>query len=265
MTTRQLLLDTWTWRPAIALAAAAALGAHFARFRLAHPGRTLALIGGVTALVLALNSPVAALARGTLFCAHMLQHMLLTLIVPLLALLAVPPTTEKASSGATRSAAANRWPWAAPWAAGVGAMWIWHAPWLCNAAATSDSVRALQTVSLLVMGGAFWWPILGPRLDQRLPDLGAIAYLFTACGACTVLGVAITFSPVEVCAAYGHSADPLGVLPLVRGTWGLTPSVDQQLGGLLMWVPGCTLYASAILALVARFYRAPHSRAPEAP
>ena len=140
---------------------------------------------------------------------------------------------------------------------GVGAMWIWHAPTLCNAAATSDAVRALQNVSLPAMGLAFWWPILGPRVDQRLPDMTAVAYLFTACAACTILGVAITFSPAVVCSAYGHASDPLGALPLVWA-WGLTPTVDQQLGGLLMWVPGCTAYAGAILAIVARFYGAPH-------
>ncbi len=64
-----------------------------------------------------------------------------------------------------------------------------------------------------------------------------------------------------VCSAYGHAADPLGALPLVRERWGLTPAVDQQLGGLLMWVPGCTVYAGAILVLVARFYGAPHVKA----
>jgi putative membrane protein len=265
MTTWQLVVGTWIWRPEVALASATALGFHLARFRLAHPGRTLALAGAVAALAVALLSPVAALARGTLFSAHMLQHVLLTLVVPLLALSSIPPTRGKETWGASQPETAGHTIWAAPWAAGVGAMWIWHAPSLCNAAATIDSVWAFQTVSLLVMGAAFWWPILGPRIDQRLPDLGAIAYLFTACGACTVLGITIAFSPVEVCSAYVHSTDPLGALRLVRGTWGLAPSVDQELGGLLMWVPGCTVYATAILALVARFYRTPHGGTPEVP
>jgi putative membrane protein len=262
MTTRQLVLDAWLWRPVIALALAAAIGFHVVRFRVAYPGRTAALVGAGIALVIALMSPVAALARGTLFSAHMLQHMLLTLVVPPLVLLAVPPMTGKHSPDTAGRVA--RWPSVATWGSGVGAMWIWHLPTLCNLAATSDGVRAVQTVSLLAMGTAFWWPILDPRLDRRLPEPVAIAYLATACAACTVLGVAITFSPVEVCSAYGHSVDPLGALPLVRGSWGLTPPVDQQLGGLLMWVPGCSIYAAAILALVGRFFRAPHTPAPEA-
>lgn len=250
------------WQPWVALVAAVAVGAHVARFRVAHPARLGALVGAAAVAGVALMSPIAALARSTLFSAHMLQHMLLALVVPPLVVLAVPPSAKEA---ADRPGGSARWPWAASWAAGVGAMWIWHAPLLCNAAVASDGVRALQWVSLPASGAAFWWPILGPRLDQRLQDPAAIAYLFTACGACTILGVAITFSPVEVCAAYGHGADPMGVLPLVRGPWGLSRAADQQLGGLLMWVPGCTVYAAAILAVVARFYRAPHEQAPEIP
>jgi putative membrane protein len=268
VTTRDLLLGTWTWRPLVAAALAAALAAHAARFRLSRPGRTLALLGAEAAVVLALTSPIDALARGTLFSAHMLQHMLLALVAPPLALLALPPSADAAGARATSrpttagAPSALRHPRRAPafalWAMGVGAMWIWHAPRLCNAAATSDAVRALQSLSLPAMGAAFWWPILAPRAARRLPDLAAIAYLLSACLACTILGVSIAFSPVEVCAAYGHGADPLGALPLVRGAWGLTPAIDQQLGGLLMWVPGCTAYAAAILAVVGRFYGAPH-------
>jgi len=260
VTARDLLLDTWTCPTALVLLLLAALGLHLRRWGLAAPRRTLALLGAATAAFLALASPIAALARGTLFSAHMLQHMLLALVVPPLSLLALPRTVGPTVVGA----APRRTSAVVPWAMGVGAMWVWHAPALCNAAATSDAVRALQNVSLPVMGAAFWWPIVGPRLDRRLPDLVAVAYLFTACVACTILGISIALSPVAVCAAYGHGLDPLGALPLVRGRWGLTAGVDQQLGGLLMWVPGCTEYAIAILAVVARFYGAPHGKIQEA-
>jgi putative membrane protein len=253
VSTLDLLLHGWTWRPAVAIILAAAFVLHFARLRLSRPWRTLALLAAGAAVVLALASPIDALARGTLFSAHMLQHMLLALVVPPLVLLALPARHKSTQAmGAPRRA-----PPVATWAMGVGAMWIWHAPVLCNAAATSDTVRALQNVSLPAMGLAFWCPILGPRVDKRLPEMTAVAYLFAACVACTVLGISITFSPVQVCSAYGHAADPLGALPLMR-EWGLTPAVDQQLGGLLMWVPGCTAYAGAILAVVARFFGAPH-------
>jgi putative membrane protein len=47
----------------------------------------------------------------------------------------------------------------------------------------------------------------------------------------------------------------MGVLPLLRDEWGLTPAADQQLGGLMMWVPACVVYGAAILATLARYYR----------
>lgn len=260
MTAHQLLLDAWIWRPGIALALVAAFNGHLAHFRLVHPARTAAFLGAAAAVVIAFMSPVAALARGTLFSAHMCQHMLLASAAPPLALLAIP---RSMSSNADRRGSPAVGPCAACWAAGVGAMWLWHVPRLCNAAATNDAVWALQSVSLPLLGASFWWPILAPRLDQRLPEPAAIAYLFTACAACTVLGISITFSPVQVCSAYAHPADLSGALSLLRGRWGLTPLVDQQLGGLLMWIPGCIVYAGAILALVTRFFTAPSAEAPE--
>jgi cytochrome c oxidase assembly factor CtaG len=135
-------------------------------------------------------------------------------------------------------------------------MWLWHAPTLCNAAAQSALVHRLQEGSLLVMGGAFWWPVLARAETSRLPPLGGVVYLFTACAACTVLGVIVTFSPVEVCSVFAHPTDRLGVMPLVRDGWGLSAQRDQQIGGLLMWVPACLVYGAAILAQLARLWRA---------
>lgn len=255
MTAGELLRHGWTWRPGVVLVLSASIAFHVSRLRFTRPWGTVALLGAAAAAVLALASPIELLARGTLFSAHMAQHMLLTLVLPPLVLLSLPRTSRDAGP---------RGPYVlAPWAAGVGAMWIWHASPLCNAAATSDGVRALQSVSLPLLGGAFWWPVVGPHLGRRLTEPVAVVYLLSACLACTLLGVSIAFSPVEVCSAYGHPADPLGLLPLVRG-WGLTPEVDQQLGGLLMWIPGCAAYAGAVLAIVARFYAAPHVKVQEA-
>jgi cytochrome c oxidase assembly factor CtaG len=177
----------------------------------------------------------------------MLQHLLLVLVVPPLVLLALP-----AKPGRTGSA---RIPWALSWLLGVGAMWLWHAPTLCNAASTSVAVHRLQETSLLAMGTAFWWPTLSPLPAARLSPLGAMAYLFTACAACTLLGILVTFSPVEVCSVFLHPRDALGVLPLLREGWGLTPERDQRIGGLLMWVPACLVYGAGILAQLGRLLR----------
>ena len=79
-------------------------------------------------------------------------------------------------------------------------------------------------------------------------------YLFSACLGCTVLGIIITFSPVAVCSIYLHPPDRLGILPLIQDQWGLTPAKDQQLGGLLMWVPACLIYFCGIFGLFARWH-----------
>ena len=248
MTTLDLLAATWKWDP---LAITVSLLAPLA-YGLTTRSRWCARALYVTAAVLfalALASPVGTLADGYLFSAHMLQHLLLVLIVPPLALLGLAPSREP------RPARSRRIPTIVSWAMGVGAMWLWHAPTLCNAAAQSALVHRIQEASLLVMGTAYWWPILAPRASQRIEPLSGIVYLFSACVACTVLGVVVTFSPVEVCSVYLHPVDRLGILPTLRGSWGMTPEKDQQLGGLLMWIPACLVYVGAILSMLARFYR----------
>jgi cytochrome c oxidase assembly factor CtaG len=115
-------------------------------------------------------------------------------------------------------------------------------------------IHRLQYVSLLLMGFAFWWPIIGPWSKQRLSPLAGIIYLFSACIGCTVLGIIITFAPVEVCSIYLHPLDRLGILPLIQNQWGLTPAKDQQLGGLLMWVPACLIYFCGIFGLFVRWH-----------
>src|SRR5205085_1051174 len=151
------------------------------------------LLGLIALLMflLAFISPFNALANGYLFSAHMLQHILLVLIVPALLVLSLPRSFSLHSSFAYFTHPLIGW------IAGVGAMWLWHAPTLCNAAATSRSVSAIQTISLLLMGTVFWWQVLAPCEQQRLSPLSGIVYLFTACTACSVLGIILTFAPVS--------------------------------------------------------------------
>ena len=247
MTTPQFFTTAWTWSPGILLLCAAALAGYFARYR-ASP-RAGFFVAAVGVLLIALISPVNALADGYLFSAHMLQHILLLLIVPMLALLSLP---RSFSLPPTLRALAHP---VVGWLSGVSAMWLWHVPALCDAAVSSKLVAAVQTVSLLALGTLFWWQVLAPRDDHRLSPLAGVFYLFTACTACSVLGILLTFAPVSVCSVYQQPVDRLGMLGTIRGSWGLTSDKDQQLGGLLMWVPMCLIYLSAIFAQLARWFR----------
>jgi putative membrane protein len=249
MSPSQFLLSGWTWNGAALPAGAAALIFYLRLFGWnPRGGYFLAALGVV---LVALMSPLGTLADGYLFSAHMAQHILLLLVAPALLLLGLPPSL----SLATRYRFLGH-----PllgWVCGVGAMWFWHAPALCNAAVSSRPVHALQTVSLLLLGCAFWRPILAPREDERLAPPAAVLYLFGGCFTCSVLGIIITLSPVAVCSIYAQPSieDRLNLLPMLRERWGFTPERDQQVGGLLMWVPMCLVYFAAILAQVARWFR----------
>ncbi len=249
MTTSEFLHTAWSWNPLLLAACAAALAGYWFAFR--RTGRIGYFVAALGVVLLALVSPIHALADGYLFSAHMVQHILLLLVAPALALLSLPATF---SPGKMPRVFVHP---LAGWLAGVGAMWVWHAPALCNAAAVSGPVAALQSVSLLVLGAVFWWQVLAPRDDQRLAPFTAILYLFTACVACSALGIILTFSPVRVCSVFMHPVDRLGIMGTIRGGWGMTPERDQQIGGLLMWVPMCSIYAAAILSQFARWHATP--------
>jgi putative membrane protein len=250
MTTQQFFTSAWAWNVPGLLLSGIALVAYLWRFGM-NP-RILYLLGGIGVSLFTLSSPLNALAAGYLFSAHMLQHILLLLIVPALLLMSLP---QCISLGSRSWLISNP---LAGWISGVGAMWLWHARPLCNAAVSSQLVSAVQISSLVLLGVIFWRQILAPREDERLSPPAAVVYLFSACVACSVLGILITFSPVSVCPIYAqHAADRAGVLSLIQSNWGITPDKDQQIGGLLMWVPMCLVYLAAIIAQLARWFTHP--------
>ena len=266
MTTTELVTTCWALDPFAVLASSGAVLAYVMWARRAPRAgaaerqlgtRAIAFSAALLLFVLALVSPIGTLANGYLFSAHMLQHLMLVLVVPPLALLGLgarepSPSVAGRASGPLSRAALHP---ALTWGLGVGAMWLWHAPTLCNAASRGAVMLRVQELSLLGMGTLFWLPIVGPITRARLSPLAGALYLFTACVACTLLGILVTFSPVEVCSIFLHPVDRLGVMPLLREGWGLSAARDQQLGGLFMWVPACLIYGAGILGLLARWYR----------
>ncbi|HET9870113.1 MAG TPA: cytochrome c oxidase assembly protein, partial [bacterium] len=191
-------------------------------------------------------------AEGYLFTAHMFQHMALLMLVPLLFLLGFPPASRESRGG--KEGFLHRiglYP-ALNWLAGIGTMWVWHIPVLCNASVNDPLVRGIQVGSLLGMGLLFWTPILGSPWGGRLNPWSGIAYLFSACLGCILLGIGITFAPVNVCSTFIDPVDRLGLLSTIRGQWGMTPKLDQQIGGLMMWVPSCLVYLIGILNMLGR-------------
>jgi putative membrane protein len=267
MTTWELLTSTWDWQPAVLLACAVLLVGYLAALRFRPVAGTFAFAAGVCLLLVALASPLAMLGHLYLFSAHMVQHLLLVLLVPPLLWLGIPPQLARRMVRRPAVRAVQRacgQPLVA-WLAGAGAMWIWHLPALYNAALRQHSLHLVEHASLLTMGVVFWLPVVSPLEEDRLSPLLAVVYLFTACVGCTILGITLTFAPPGLYPAYLHPADPLGIVPLLRQGWGLTPATDQQLGGLLMWVPACLVYLSAVIGVLARWYATPETETAAAP
>jgi cytochrome c oxidase assembly factor CtaG len=119
----------------------------------------------------------------------------------------------------------------------------------------SPVVFDIEQASLIAAGTAFWWPIFSPNHQHRLQTPQAEMYLFSGCLGCTLLGIYITFSPISVCPLYNSPTGSPEILNLVRNQWGITHEMDEQLGGLLMWVPACIVYLCAILARLSSWYR----------
>jgi putative membrane protein len=206
---------------------------------------------GWLTLVLALLSPLYRLGEG-LFVAHMLEHELVMVVAaPLIALArpygamlwALPQPWRSGIGTLTRRAAGSR-PWLAignAWSATVlhaVALWAWHAPALYNAVLVDTTMHRLQHLSFFFTALLFWWTLLVPRGRQAGYGIAVLCLFFTVLHS-GFLGILLTMSKHLW---YARQA-------ALAVHWGLTPLEDQQLAGLLMWVPGGLIYTAAALAL----------------
>ncbi len=257
MTTWRLLLTAWDFEWSINLGCAFALALYFWRIRAGLRRVSFAL--GILVLFLSLQSPLDTLGDTYLFSAHMAQHLFLILIVPPLLILGISGAEVQSWLRVPSVARAERTlgnPFVA-WFTGVTTMTLWHIPVLYNAALSHEGLHIFQHLTFLVTATIFWWPVLHPLPARRLAPGPAVGYLFAAAAENSVLGIILTFMPVGHYPAYLRPSDALGALSLIRNQWGLSPALDQRLGGLLMWIPGCSIYFIAILAVIAQWYAQP--------
>lgn len=209
---------------------------------------------GWLALVVALASPLDA--AGTVsFAAHMVQHELLMIVAAPLLVLGRPlgvwlwawPQAARHGGGVMTRAPALRATWRVltrplhAWILHFAALWLWHAPYLFQAALAHPALHALQHASFLFPALLFWWAVL-----DGVARGSAIAYLFTTMLHTGALGALFAVSGRIWYPAYGGGA----------AQFGLSALEDQQLGGLIMWVPGGLAYLIVALALCARWLAA---------
>jgi putative membrane protein len=218
---------------------------------------------GWFALFIALVSPLHAWGR-VLFSAHMSQHEVLMLVAapllvlgrPLVVFLWAFPVNWSRWLG---NIAKIRWverTWhlftipLVAWLVHAVALWIWHVPVLFDAVLQNEWVHTLQHLSFLVSALLFWWALIhGPQ--GAMGYGAAVLYLFTTSVHSGALGALLTVAGSVWYPSY---------IPLTA-SWGLTPLEDQQLGGLIMWIPAGMVYVIAGLALFAGWLREADLRA----
>lgn len=208
---------------------------------------------GWLVVAIALLSPLHEVAEQ-LFSAHMVQHeLLMALAAPLLILgrpfvvmlWALPPRGRQAVAAVLRTVPA-RAVWGAiarpfdAWLIHGVAIWLWHLPPLFEATIRSEAIHALQHACFLGTALLFWWSIIHGQC--RSARGMSIMYLFTTAVHTGVLGALMTFSRAPWYPSY-----------TVASSWGLTPLADQQLAGLIMWIPASLAYLVAALLIVRRW------------
>lgn len=253
----------WPWEPVtlLLLIVSAALYARGLRilWRRAGPGAGIARwqavsFGlGLLSLALALVSPLAWLSE-VLFSAHMTQHEILMLVSAPLLVFGMPLQAFLWNLGAHGREAAGRWTrspgvarsWhlltgpAAAFLLHALALWIWHAPVLYEGALANAGVHALQHASFLFTGTLFWWGMMHGRYGKAGYGL-AVLYVFLTAVHSSILGALMTVAPSLWYPSYGAAT----------GAWQMDALTDQQLAGLLMWVPSGVVFIVFGLALLA--------------
>jgi len=218
---------------------------------------------GVLALASAVISPLHH-AGARSFAAHMVEHELLMLVVAPLLVLAEPlgimlwalPARGRQTVGAWSKTGLVRLSWRTatdPVVATIiqaGALWLWHAPALFDCALASPGWHIVQHLSFLVSALLFWTAVLPNRTRQ--PGI-AVLCLFATSLVSGALGAMMAFAQSPWYVGYAR----LGMVPN-----GVSPLEDQQLAGMLMWVPGGLVHALAALAAMAKLLKStPNHRA----
>ena len=253
----------WTWEPLVIVPLVAGSILYIAGLRRLwrHAGigrgitrwQAAAFAAGTLTIAGALLSPIAWLSE-ILFSVHMTQHMLLMLVAaPLLMvghplivwLWAFAPDRRTAIMGRLRAR-----PCAAAWRTITGplavfliqavAIWVWHLPVLYEAALRHTGIHAIEHLCFVVAASLFWWGMVHGRYGRAGYGLGVV-YVFLTAVHSTALGALLTVAPSAWYDEYVHQA----------AIWHLDPLADQQLAGLLMWIPAGVVFIVLGLALFA--------------
>ncbi len=205
-------------------------------------GRLLLFGAGLLAILLALVSPLDQLG-SQLFVMHMLQHILLLDIAPILMILGLTKVLLRPVTARLRSLERHAGYLGHPVFAVLayaGLLWLWHIPAMYDAALRDPAVHVLEHVCFTAAGALYWWHLLSPiRSRMRLGGLGPIAYMISTRLLVGVLGIVLAFAPHALYPFYEHRPRYLG----------LAAADDQSLAGLLMALEQSIVMGIALVIL----------------
>jgi putative membrane protein len=252
----------WSWEPSIVWPLLILLACYVAgAIRRGRVGplrwRHAAFLLGWATLFFALTSPIHELSEQ-LFSAHMLQHEIMILVSAPLIAASHPGATLLWSFAPRKRLGIGTWVHrlevsapvvllaspAAAWTAEAFALWVWHIPYLYQATLYSDWVHAAQHLTFVVTAVVFWSALFGVGRPAFSYGAGTL-YVFATAVHCSALGALLTFSTVLWYPAY----------ELTTMYCGLTRLQDQQLGGVIMWVPSALVFIAVALALFASWMK----------
>ncbi|MGE5376527.1 MAG: cytochrome c oxidase assembly protein, partial [Bacteroidota bacterium] len=220
--------------------------------------------GAIMMLLLALISPLDALS-DELFSAHMVQHLILILAAaPLLVLSdfqlaflwALPrrqaQTLGNSVNQTRRSILTHP---VLVWILFTATMWLWHASTLYEAALRNEAIHTLEHITFLFTAILFWWVLFRHTRADHIHFAMTVPFLFLTVLQSGILGALMTFTSQPWYSIYGNSAP----------NWGLSALQDQQLAGLIMWMPGGAVFTLLTIGYFAAWLRAMEKRSQSNP
>ncbi len=264
MSLREYIFWSQNWSLNWAIACFLALGVYFLWFR---PGRSkfFTMLAAVSGIYIVFGSPLDSFLQFGLHSMAMIQHVLIIMLVPLLLWIGFSGEYNPKHSGIKVK---KRFVLSA-WLSGTLSMWIAHFASaakisaesgleICGIHASGSSFitqipNSLLLFLVMLAGIFFLAPVFSRNPKHQIRPLTAVIYLFTACVSCSMLGLWVAFSAG---AAQGIEAAPL--LTTLRNPLPMTLVQDQELAGMIMWVPGCVMYvATSVYIAVCWFEESP--------
>jgi len=248
---------SWTLQPGVLIGVALVGGTYVARWRHVRSSassrrtadapvwRLCCFIGSLLVALIALVSPVDGLAED-LFLMHMVQHMLLLDIAPILAILGftkviLRPVTRAVGDLERRAGALAHPAFAV--VLYVSVIWVWHIPAAYDLALRHPVAHVLEHASFLLAGSLYWWHLLSPiRARMRLHGMGPVIYMASTKLFVGALGMGLAFAPDALYPYYVHH---------VR-VWGISAIDDQSIAGLIMAVEQSLVMGIALVVLFVR-------------